>query len=152
MCLIYQCVDDFTCFDWTMITQSPAFPLTICVFEGLLLLWGFWNHFNPLAIEYTDILSVSKEHFHSQHKMFSLVRVRYIKSLCCTVVLLNWKTLFVKNSLLFIQLFKEKLKENSSISLIFIKKLHQIPQICNYLSNVLVKIMWYSNVDIASYF
>lgn len=55
----------------------PARYAQIRVFKRLLFLRWFWDDFDSLRVEHSDVVTVSVEHFYAQHKMFPFVRVRY---------------------------------------------------------------------------
>lgn len=49
--------------------------LTVCVLQGLLLLRGFGNHFDQLAMESANLLPIAEEELQNQPEMLPLLRV-----------------------------------------------------------------------------
>lgn len=64
-----------------------AIQLTIRVLERLLLFGWFRNNLDALRVEYSNIFTVSIEHFDGKHEMLPFVRITNVQSFCSAKVL-----------------------------------------------------------------
>lgn len=66
-----------------------TFILTVCIFQGLLLLGRLGDDFDSLTEETSDVCAVGIQHSHRQHEVFPFVCVADIQGLSSAEVLVR---------------------------------------------------------------